>query len=116
VVVDHGFGFQFECCAEVFGAGRAVGIQADESDEILPDQHSGQGDGAVSTVVVATECGRDCVWVVAPDPRKDRGSGFIGMKELCIAGGVTVFDQHNRVKVNLKDGRWASMWGAGLTR
>jgi hypothetical protein len=30
--------------------------------------------------------------------------------------GVTVFDQNDRVKVNLKDGRWAPMREAGLTR
>jgi hypothetical protein len=30
--------------------------------------------------------------------------------------GVTVFDQNERVKVNLKDGRWAPMGGAGVTR
>ena len=65
-----------------------MGTQADESDEISPDQHPGQGNGEVAAVVVATECGRHCVWVVAPDPRKDSGFGFIGMKELCIAEGL----------------------------
>jgi hypothetical protein len=30
--------------------------------------------------------------------------------------GVRVFDQNDRVKVNLKDGRWAPMRGAGLKR
>jgi len=30
--------------------------------------------------------------------------------------GVTVFDQNDRIKVNLKDGRWAPMRGAGLKR
>jgi len=38
-------------------------------------------------IVVATECGRLCLWVVAADPCKDSGSGFIGMKELCVAEG-----------------------------
>jgi hypothetical protein len=42
-------------------------IQADESDQISPDQHSGQGHGAVSAVVVAAQCGRPCLWVVSVD-------------------------------------------------
>jgi hypothetical protein len=54
--------------------------------------------------------------VVAPDPREDRGSRFIGMKELCVAEGLRLFDQNDRVKVTPKDGRGAAMWGAGLTR
>ena len=88
MVVDHGVGVQFECGAEVLSAGRAVGIQADESDPISPDQHPGQGDGEISAVVVATECGRLSLWVVTSDPCKDSGAGFIGMKELCIAEGL----------------------------
>ena len=88
MVVDHGFGFQFECCAEVLSAGKGVDLQEDESDPISPDQHSGQGHGAVSAVVVATECGRPSVWVAASDSWEDCGVGFIGMKELCIAEGL----------------------------
>ena len=88
MVVDHGVGVQFECGAEELSAGRAVGNQADESDPISPDQHSGQGHGAVSAIVVAIECRRLSLWVVAPDPREDRGAGFIGMKELSIAEGL----------------------------
>ena len=65
-----------------------MGIQADESDQISPDQPPGEGNGEISAVVVATECGRFCVWVVAADPCKDSGSGFIGMKELCVAEGL----------------------------
>jgi hypothetical protein len=65
-----------------------VGIQADESDEILPDQHPGQGNGEISAIVVATECGKLCLWVVTSAPCKDSGIGFIGMKGLCIAEGL----------------------------
>jgi hypothetical protein len=39
-----------------------------------------------------------------------RGEGVVYCR------GVTVFDQKDRVKVNLKDGRWAPMRGAGLMR
>jgi hypothetical protein len=63
-----------------------------------------------------------------PDPRRGQGrrhplctvlaiaAGAVlcGMRGYC--RGVTVFDQNDRVKVNLKDGRWAPMRGAGLTR
>ena len=42
----------------------------------------------ISAVVVATQCRRLCLWVVASDPCKDSRVGFIGMKELCIAEGL----------------------------
>jgi hypothetical protein len=50
-----------------------VGIYADESDPISPDQYPGLSHGEVSAVVVATERRRPCLWVVASDPRKDSG-------------------------------------------
>ena len=65
-----------------------MGIQADESDQVLLNQHPGKGNGAVSAGVVATQFRRLCVWVVASDPCKDSRVGFIGMKELCIAEGL----------------------------
>ena len=70
-MVDHGSGLQFECCAQVIGAERAVGAQADEGDEVLPDQHPSQSDRAVSAVVVATQCRTPCLWVVTIDTSKD---------------------------------------------
>jgi hypothetical protein len=41
---------------------------------------------------------------------------FYRDKGVVYCRGVTVFDQNDRVKVNLKDGRGAPMWGAGLKR
>jgi len=81
-----------------------VGIQADESDEISPDQHPGQGDGEVSAVVVATQCRRLCLWVVASDPCEDSRVGLIGMKELCIAEGLRFLTKMTGLRRTRKTG------------
>ena len=46
-------------------------MQADESDEVFPDQYPCPGNWALAAVVVATQCQRPCLCVVSVDPGKD---------------------------------------------
>lgn len=82
MVVDHDSGLQSECCAQVPGSGRQMGLETDESDEVLPDLHPSQSNRAVSAIVVAPERWRPCLWVVSVDTGKDCriSAGPIGLE------------------------------------
>ena len=48
-----------------------MGVQTDEGDEVLPDQHPSQSHRAVSAVDVAAQCRTPCISVVIVDTGKD---------------------------------------------
>ena len=48
-----------------------MGLEMDESDEVLSDQHPCPGNWAVQAIVLALQCRRPCLWVVGIDTGKD---------------------------------------------
>ena len=80
MVVDYDSGLQSECCASVFGSGRQVGTQTDESDAVLSDQHPGQSHWTVAAVVLTAQCRRFYLRVVIVDTGKDRQSGAVFLR------------------------------------
>ena len=48
-----------------------MGLETDESDEVLPDQHPCPRNRSVSAIVLATQCRRTGLWLVSVDTRKD---------------------------------------------